>query len=161
LITSRDLHVASVLVLGWLTIAAVASGQGFVPLAERIRGSEDVVVAEAQSVTGHWAVNAFGDRLIVSRVLLQVEETLKGNPAESVWMDVEGGTVDGITLRVSSLPSLKPGDRAVFMLRKTESGVYQPHMRGQGILLLDEQNVVRGSNVHMDEIRRLVRQPGR
>ena len=44
----------------------------------------------------------------------EVEETLKGAPAKELAMDLDGGSLDGLTLRVSDLQSLEPGDRAVF-----------------------------------------------
>ena len=105
-----------------------------------------------------WRENTFGDRLIVSRVLLNVEETLKGTPSNSpVWMEMEGGTLDGMTLRVSDLPELQPGERAVFFLDQGENGISTPHLRGQGILKLDNDDVVRGSSLRLDAIRTLAR----
>lgn len=102
--------------------------------------------------------NTYGDRLIVSRVLLDVEETLRGSvTGNALWMDLEGGTVDGITLRVSDLPELKAGERAVFFLDQGVNGVATPHLRGQGILKLGKDNVVSGSSLRLDDIRSLAR----
>ena len=128
---------------------------------ERVRGADKVVVATAQTVSPVWQSNAFGDRLIVSRVLLEVEESLKGRAGETVWMAVEGGTIDGVTLRVSDMPQLRPGARGVFFLDETTSAVHSLHLRGQGILLLDEHDGVRGTNVRLDDIRRVARPAGR
>src|SRR5690242_8709225 len=90
-----------------------ASGR-IATLDERIEGSQKVVVAHARSVNATWKENEHGDRIIVSHVLLDVEETLKGSAAaNAIWMDVEGGTLDGFTLRVSDLPTVEPGERAV------------------------------------------------
>ena len=125
-----------------------------VPLDQRVQGSEVVVVATARSVTASWRENASGDRLIVSRYVLQVHETLKGRPAQAASLDLDGGTLDGFTLRVSSLPVLEPGERAVFFLNPG-NGAYQAHLRGQGILKLDDKDVVRGSSLTLDEIRRV------
>lgn len=140
------------------TVIASASNGPFASLDERINGSQRVVVASARSVQGSWKENTYGDRVIVSRVLLDVEETLKG-PATSnaVWMDLEGGTVDGFTLRVSDLPTLQPGERAVFFLDQDGSGEIKPHLRGQGILKLDGDNVVHGSSLRVQDIRNAVR----
>ena len=133
---------------------ALASESRSVPVAERIQGADTVVVATAASVNATWRENAFGDRLIVSRVVLHVEETLKGARTPTVSMDVEGGTLDGFTLRVSSLPALAPGERAVFFLKAAGGGVYRSHLQGQGILKLDDQDQVKGSSLRLDEIRR-------
>ena len=125
------------------------------PLAERIQGADRVVVATASSVNTSWKENAFGDKLIVSHVVLQVEETLKGAATATVSLDIEGGTLDGVELRVSSLPSLERGERAVFFLDAAGNGVYQSHLRGQGILKLDDHDLVKGSSLQLDEIRRV------
>jgi hypothetical protein len=134
--------------------AAFASDSRPVPLAERIQGANVVVVATPTSVDASWRENALGDRLIVSRYVLQVQETLKGRPAQMISLDLEGGTLDGFTLRVSSSPTLVPGERAVFFL-DAGNGPYHAHLKGQGILTLDEQDVVRGSSLTLDEIRRV------
>ena len=134
---------------------ASASQNVAVPLADRIRGAGIVVVATPTALTARWQQNSFGDRLIVSRFTVHVEETLKGSPASDVLFDLEGGTLDGVTLRVSTLPTLAPGERAVFFLDPVTGGAYQPHLRGQGILKLDAQNVVKGSSLSLDEIRRV------
>jgi hypothetical protein len=125
-------------------------------LEERFAGAEQVVVAEAQSVSGVWRQNDHGDRIIVSRVLLQVAETLKGAGARQIWLEIEGGTVDGVTLEVSSLPQLKQGDRAVFFLNG-DRDVHRPFLKGQGILTLDDNEMVTGSSLHLNTIRRMSR----
>ena len=124
-------------------------------LPDRIRGAQLVVVATPTKVDARWQQNAFGDRLIVSRFVVHVEEVLKGNATADVLLDLEGGTLDGFTLRVSSLPTLQPGERAVFFLDSTAGGAYQPHLRGQGILKLDAQGMVTGTSLSLDEIRRV------
>jgi hypothetical protein len=139
------------------SVAGASQGRA-VPLAERAQGANQVVVATVTSVTPRWATNAFGDRLIISRLSLRVEETLKGAATAAVSMDLEGGTLDGLTLRVSSLPALERGERAVFFLNAIAGSVYQPHLAGQGILELDDANFVRGSSLSLDEVRAIVRQ---
>ena len=66
----------------------------------RAGGAERVVVATARAVTASWRENEHGDRIIVSRIQLDVAETLKGAQARTVVLDVDGGTLDGFTLRV-------------------------------------------------------------
>src|SRR5262245_45171787 len=72
-----------------------ASGRRPVDVPSRIQGAGKAVVATVMAVNAEWRQNAHGDRLIVSRVRLGVEETLKGGPASELWMDLEGGTLDG------------------------------------------------------------------
>ena len=140
------------------TVSTGASSGRIATLDERIDGSQKVVVAKARSVNASWRENTYGDRVIVSRVLLDVEETLKG-PASSnaIWMELEGGTLDGFTLRVSDLPTVAPGKRAVFFLEQNDNGITTPHLRGQGILTLDDNNFVSGSSLRVDDIRNAAR----
>jgi hypothetical protein len=143
-----------------LLVAATAGtgyGQRFATLEERVAGADEVVVATARSVRAEWRTNGFGDRLIVSRVELDVAEHLKGTGAGTLWMDLEGGTLDGLTLRVSSLPLIEAGERAVFFVNRVDGGAVVPYLRGQGILFLEPDNVVRGSTLRLDDIRNRVR----
>ena len=145
------------LLMSCFATGVLASGDRPVDIPERARGAQRVVVARVTSTTPEWRTNAFGDRLIVTEVSLDVEETLKGTPASLLFLDLEGGTLDGVTLRVSSLPQLNPGERAVFFLDGTPSVSHVPHLKGQGILKLDANNQVRGSSLRLDDVRRLVR----
>jgi len=120
----------------WATPSFAASDRP-VDLTERIKGAQRVVVAKAVKVTPEWRTNEHGDKLIVSQVSLEVEETFKAAATNALSLEVEGGTLDGLTLMVSSLPSLQAGDRAVFMLDAGSSGGHVPHQKGRGILKLD------------------------
>ena len=75
-----------------------------------------MVVAQVVDVQSRFATNRFGDQLIVSTVVLDVAETLKGQAARTLNVEIEGGTVGDLTLKVSDLPSFRPGDRAMFFL---------------------------------------------
>lgn len=141
--------------------ASDAANAQVVTLEERAASAERVVVATVRSVTPEWRENRFGDRLIVSRIQLDVAETLKGAPTSAVLMEMEGGTLDGMTLQVSSLPRMSEGERGVFFLDSAERGVHTPHLRGYGILPLNTYDVVPGSSLRLDEIRNRVRGAGR
>ena len=127
-----------------------------VPLAERARGAELVVVGRVASVAPGWQVNEFGDRLIVSVVRVVVNETLKGQALATLDVEVEGGTIGEVTLHVSDETSFSPGERAVFYLKRTARGTFVPHLRGEGLIKLDASNRVSGSSLTLDEIRREV-----
>ena len=126
----------------------------------RVGGAERVVVATARSVTASWRENEHGDRIIVSRVQLDVNETLKGERTSAMWVDVDGGTLDGYTLKVSGLHMPEIGERGLFMLDRAEGGVHTPHLRGLGILPLSDDDVIRGTNLNLNEIRSRVRAQG-
>ena len=132
------------------------ANQAPVPLAERARGAERVVVGRVAAVQPKWQVNEFGDRLIVSVLKVTVSETLKGESTPAVDVEVEGGTIGDLTLRVSDQLSFTPGERAVFYVNRTARGTFIPHLRGQGVLKLDPANRVSGSSLTLDTIRREV-----
>lgn len=138
----------------WAT-PAFAAGNKPVDIGERIKGAQRVVVATAVKVTPEWRTNDHGDRLIISQVTVDVEETFKGASTNQMSLDLEGGTLDGVTLTVSSQTPVRPGDRAVFMLDMKPSGGHEPHLKGQGILKLDSNNNIEGTNLRLDDIRRL------
>jgi hypothetical protein len=141
----------------WLvTGRTLVANQQAAPLVERARGAERVVVGRVASVAPIWQVNEFGDRLIVSVVNVVVDETLKGQRAPRVDVEVECGTIGELTLRVSDQVSFAPGERAVFYLRRTARGTFVPHLRGQGLLKLDAANRVAGAATTLDDIRREV-----
>lgn len=127
-----------------------------VPIPDRARGAERVVVGRVQAVEPSWRVNEYGDRLIVSTVHVTSDETLKGPFEASFDVEVEGGTIDGLTLAVSDLPTFAPGDRAVFFVRRDSRGSWVPSLRGQSLLLLDSNDRVVGTGANLDDIRRAV-----
>jgi hypothetical protein len=121
---------------------------------ERARGANRVVVATVAETSSRYERNEFGDEMIVTYARLAVEENLKGQSGP-LTLAIEGGTVDGITMRVSSLPSLSRGERAVFFVTPGRGGEFKPHLRGQGILKLTADDRVPGSSLTLNEIRRL------
>jgi hypothetical protein len=145
--------VCSIVVL----VTTTAGAQRSISIAERTRGSEQVLVGRVASVTPAWRTNDFGDRLITSVLHVTVEETLKGASQQSVDVEVEGGTIGSLTLRVSDLDTFTPGERAVFFLQHSRRGTVVPHLRGLGLEKLDQTGRVRGSNVPLDQVRREVR----
>src|SRR5688572_7032613 len=140
-------------------IAAVAAAQTGAPadVPAQARGAKRIVVGRILDVQAQFQTNRFGDRLIVSNVLLEVSETLKGAAASLLRLSVEGGTVGDLTLRVSDLPAVHPGDRGVFFLDDDGSGMHVPHDRGRGVLKLDGADRIEGTTLTLDDVRQLVR----
>jgi hypothetical protein len=123
--------------------------------------AQSVIVATPRSVQSAWQENEFGDRIIQSAVLLEVSETIKGRPERSRWLRVEGGTVDGVTLEVSGEPEVAVGRRAVLILDSVRPDLDRFAAAEESMLELDEQDLVRGTGIKLDDIRRHVRGAGR
>ena len=132
----------------------LAAQETSVPLAARHRGAERVIVGHVAAVNPVWKENEYGDRLIISIVRITIDETLKGQTQPSIDVEVEGGTIGDVTLRVSDLTTFARGDRAVFYLTRNRRGSIVPYLRGQGLLKLDRTEHVPGSATTLDEVRR-------
>ena len=126
-------------------------------IASRAQGAGRIVVARVSDVRAQFATNRFGDQLIVSTAVLEVLETLKGAPAATLQVEVEGGTVGDLTLKVSDLPSLAQGERGVFFLDAGPGGVLLPHGRGNGIMKLSSTDRVENSAVTLSDLRQQIR----
>lgn len=150
---TRTLSIMSLAVVAAAVTMVHAAPRKDEDLKNRIRGAERAVVARVMRVDPYVKKNQFGDVLIMSHVQMAVEETLKGTQASTVPMEVEGGTMNGLTLNVSDMPSLKPGDRAVVMLTRGRSGENLPYQRGAGVLELDAQDHVKNSDLWLDDVR--------
>jgi len=51
---------------------------------------------------------------------------------------------------------MKMGERAVFFLDETSSGLHLPHLKGMGIMKLDANDRIQGSSLRLEEVRRQV-----
>ena len=86
----------ALLLLVGLSAASPLYAQGPEPsLADRARGAGRVVVAQVVDVQSRFGTNRFGDQLILSTLVLDVEETLKGPAGRTLNVEIEGGTVGG------------------------------------------------------------------
>ena len=127
-------------------------------LAIRLRGAQRVVVGTVLDVRSEWRENKWGDRLIVSRARVRPAETLKGTPAtEDLAVDVEGGTLGGLTLEVSHAPTLARGDRAVFLLNAGTQGGFVPAGGQEAVLKLTPRDTVAGTALRLADVRAAAR----
>ena len=141
-------------------VASVSASNGPTEdVASRARGAGRVVVAQVVDVQPRFDVNEYGDRLIVSQAVVSVEESLKGPHSSVVLVDFEGGSIGGLSLNVSDMPSLKHNDRAVFFLESTptRTGAYRLRRRGLGVMRLDSANRILGNGMTLDQVRAAVR----
>ncbi len=102
--------------------------------------------------------SAWGDEIIVTTAVLRTEETLKGAPPTWVPIELEGGTLDGVTMEASHTPLMRKGDRAVFLVDRLADGRYIAHHRGAGILKLRADDRLEDSALSLNEVRQLARE---
>ncbi len=93
--------------------------------------------------------------MIVTRTWLRVEESLKGRAESLLAVDVEGGTIGALSMRVSDIEPLRVGERAVVMMEPMQDGSWRPHRRGLGLLRLTSDNRVRELGLSLADVRRL------
>lgn len=146
--------------LACLAVAAIprfASAQNdqsdLTDLRARAQSSNLVVVGTMVDLNPVFETNQFGDQLIVSKVTLRVDESLKGAADRFLNVSIEGGTIGDLTLDVSDVPAVKRGERATLFLDRVDDGSFVPHDRGFGVMKLDPANRVEDSNLTLEDIR--------
>ncbi|MFA5908551.1 MAG: hypothetical protein WC815_07235 [Vicinamibacterales bacterium] len=81
-----------------------------------------IVVSTVTSRRAEW--EHFGaSRLIITKVTIEVEQSLKGSAPRTLTVDVLGGTIGDETLRVSHVPEFRVGDRDVLFLNNAPHAV--------------------------------------
>lgn len=75
-----------------------------------------IVVGKVVGIT--YAKDAAGN--IYTQVAFSVEQTLKGESAREVVINVPGGKLDGRVLEVEDAPSFQSGEKAVVFLQKAD-----------------------------------------
>jgi hypothetical protein len=142
-------------------VTVVAQTGGRPDVAERARGSAKVVLATVTGVEAAFGENAYGDRLILSNLTMRVDETMKGAHEAAVVVTLEGGTVGDLTLKVSDMPELTKGKRAVLFLTGAPGGGYVPHGGGSGVVEVDASDRAVEEDLTVGDIRSAVRAQGK
>lgn len=140
-----------------LLTAALSAQDRPVDIGVRAKEATQIVVATVVDISSRFGTNSYGDRLIYSDVVAEVSETLKGIPNDVVTVTVEGGEVGDVSLKVSDVPVMRRGERALYFLDRTARGEWVPHRRGNGILKLDASDRVEKSQLTLAQARSLIR----
>ena len=152
--------VCGLLVLSVTAVTVSASNESKADVGERAKGAKKVVLATVSDVRAEMGHNDYGDSLILSRVTMRVNETMKGAHEANVSVTIEGGTVGDLTLEVSDMPVMEEGDRAVVFLEDSKKGGYVPHRRGLGVMKVDGNNDIEGTDLSLDDVRAAVKAQG-
>ena len=114
---------------------AAATSLVLLPTEKLTAGSDTILVGEVARTESYWRGNQ-----IVTRVIMRVEEIIKGERRSVVEIIVGGGSVGGLAMRVIGGPQFATGDRAVVFLRRGQRN-YRVRGMAQGKL-----EVRRGAN---------------
>lgn len=99
--------------------------------------------------------STWGDDIIVTTAIVRTDETLRGTPPSWTALELEGGTVNGVTMEASDTPLTRRGERAVFLVDQLPDGRFVAHGRRRGILKLRLDDRVVDSELTLNEMRRL------
>lgn len=89
-------------------------------LDQLIARAPDIVVGTVVSRKTEWE-HYGSSRLIITKVSIEIEQTLKGSASRTLTVEVMGGTIGEESQRLSHVPEFRVGDRDVLFLNG------QPH----------------------------------
>jgi hypothetical protein len=133
-----------------LMLAASARATTLAPLDMKalVQRADRVLLAKVESQVARWTE---AHDAIYTEVTLRVVRAYKGaaRPGETVVVRREGGSVDGIGMRVYGAASFEPGEEALVFVEKRGAasfvvGMTQGKMR---VEIIDGQRMVRGADL--------------
>lgn len=83
-------------------------------------------------VTSSWPAWDSGHKYIWTHYRIDVLDPIRGNPGESMVVSEPGGSLDGITMRISGAPEYALGEEAIVFLYRTPIGYLRATGYGQG-----------------------------
>ena len=117
------------LILPLICIAAQATLVPALSL-ERLIGQSEIIVHGR--VTSSWAAWDSGHKYIWTHYRIEVLDPIRGNPGDSVVVSEPGGSLDGVTMRISGAPDYGLGEEAIVFLYRTPIGYLRATGYGQG-----------------------------
>jgi len=135
-----------------LLVPLARAGVRPLSLQDLCTGATRIVVGQVTDLRPQWEGN-----LIVTRVQLSLESSLKGSGGDSVVFTVPGGTVGQVSLRVSEAPRFRVGERVVVFLRP---GVSRCDVYGwyQGKLTVVDEKIVEMRNASLTALEAAIAQ---
>ena len=109
----------------WLLVALTAHATTVIaPDFDSLVSKADYVVrATVKSVTSEFRATPQG-RAIFTKVELEVLETITGIPPSPLVLEMLGGTVDGVTMRVDGTPKFHVGDEDILFVQNNGRQYY-------------------------------------
>ena len=125
----------SAFIFCWTT--STYGGVIYKDVAELAAQAEQIVIGDVIEVTCFWDNNY---DLIKSHIVVDVADYLVGEGTGIEEFTMSGGTIDGLTLRVSVLPVFEVGDHVLFYLGDNEIRLVESY---QGAYLTDGELIAR------------------
>jgi hypothetical protein len=83
-----------------------------VPTEQLVTAADRVVLGRVEAVQSYWSASR-----IVTKVTVQIEQTLKGTVESRLVFEAMGGRVGDVSMRVAGAPTFAAGQRAIVLLR--------------------------------------------
>ena len=85
------------------------------PFNSLVDQADYIVRAKVASVASEWQTTD-GNTHIITKVTLAVSEVLKGTPPQPLVLQMLGGTIGGVTMRVEGAPRFNAGEEHIFFV---------------------------------------------
>src|SRR5215510_12130792 len=81
-----------------------------------VKKSNRIVVGKVRESRTYWSSNG---KLILTNYTIDVEETIKGEPAPTLELTTIGGTIGDLTLHVAGMPMFSTNENAIVFVEST------------------------------------------
>jgi hypothetical protein len=108
----KKLLVLSLFILA-ATLSSLASTVQRLTFDDLVRTAHAIVHGKVRSSTPHWSTD---HRLILTTTIIDIQETIKGQPSRTVELTTIGGKIGDLTLVVPGMPAFTPGEEAVLFV---------------------------------------------
>ena len=117
------------LILPLICVAAQATLVPALSLEGLVDQSE--IIAHGRVISS-WAAWDSGHKYIWTHYRIEVLDPIRSNPGDSVVVSEPGGSLDGVTMRISGAPDYAVGEEAIVFLYRTPIGYLRATGYGQG-----------------------------
>ena len=117
----RRVELATLFMGGFLLMNVPIASSQPIPMQfpELVSAANVIVRGHVVDKRAAWISGSDGTGIVTS-VVFRIERTLKGDAGVQIPLEFLGGTIGGVGLRVSHVPTFEVGDRAVLFLDTTE-----------------------------------------
>jgi hypothetical protein len=103
-------------ILSAISLPAFATTVERLSLDDMVKKAESIIHGRVRSAHTHWSADG---RLILTTYTIDVEETMKGQPARTVDLTTIGGRIGDLELYVAGMPAFRTGEDAVVFVEKS------------------------------------------